>query len=114
MIKSKYWVLGLLFMGCSEEDLTPPAPEVMVVETFSIKENTVSDGSNLVFTLGKEGSYTLTLLNGTQVVSREKIVGKTGINTLKIYTKSFQTKNLTLELQDSENKKIGSTSIIIK
>lgn len=108
----KIWVLLLLALTtCTSDELEPtPAP---VLTTFEVEENRVTNQSNIVFDLEKEGIYTLTLIDGTQVVSREKLTGKVGRNTLKLYTRTLQSKYLYLVLHDVNNNQIGKTTLII-
>jgi len=65
--------------------------------------------------LQADGIYTLTLTDNTteQVVMREKIVGKNGVNSLKMWTKSLQSKYLYLSLEDESGKQIGKTLLLI-
>jgi hypothetical protein len=106
----------ILLVGCTKPELPVPTPEVTVSDIFSVKESTVSDGQEINFTLEKVGTYTLTLKDSTlnQVVTRERFQGKVGINKLKIYTKSIQTKYLYLTLVDNSNNLIGKTIINLK
>jgi hypothetical protein len=48
-----------------------------------------------------------------QVVSRERFTGKVGLNSLKIFTNTLPTKNLSVVLKDQNNNQIGKTRIII-
>jgi hypothetical protein len=101
-----------MIIACTSDELQPE--HAIVKDTFEVVENTVTDKSPITFTLEKEGIYTLTLLDGNQVISREKFVGKQGKNSLTLYTRTIQTKYLYLVLQDSNNNQIGKTTIIIK
>ena len=110
----KTWAILLLaFTTCTTsenfEPVATPPPTI-----FTATENKVTNQSSLIFDLEKEGIYTLTLLDGNQVISREKIVGKTGRNTLKLYTRTLQSKYLYLVLQDGNNNQIGKTTLIIE
>lgn len=109
----KIWVLFLLLLTtCTSDEIEQaPAP---VLTTFEIKENKVTNESNILFDLEKEGIYTLTLIDGTQVVSRERLRGRVGRNTLKLYTRTLQSKYLYLVLQDENNNQIGKTTLIIE
>jgi hypothetical protein len=75
----------------------------------------VSNGSEIVFSLKKAGTYTLTMGDSVtnQVVTRERFKGKVGENKLKIYTKSLPIKYLYLILEDSTKTQIGKTAITI-
>jgi len=111
-MKKMYFIFLLMIVACTSDELQ--IEPVVVKDTFEAVENTVSDKGAITFTLEKEGIYTLTLLDGNQVVSREKFVGKQGRNSLTLYTRTLQTKYLYLVLQDSNNNQIGKTTIIIK
>lgn len=109
----KIWILFLLLLTTCTSDEFEQVP-VPVLTTFEVKENIISDQDLITFDLEKEGIYTLTLIDGTQVISREKITGKIGRNTLKLYTRTLQSKYLYLVLQDASNNQIGKTTLIIK
>lgn len=93
------------------EPTPPPAPS----DIFSVKETSIGNGEQIKFNLKTEGVYTLTLFDsvGQQVVTRERIIGKTGINNLKLYTKSLPIKYLYLTLADENSVEIGKTLLII-
>ena len=84
-------------------------------DIFSVKETTISNGDQIKFDLKVDGVYTLTLFDsvGQQVVTRERIVGKLGQNTLNIYTKSLPVRYLYLSLEDVNNVQIGKTLLIV-
>ena len=92
---------------------TPVSPTN--VEFFSLSENTVKNGDMMNFTLTTVGTYTLTMIDTVQnqVVSRERFTGKVGLNSLKIFTNTLPTKNLSVVLKDQNNNQIGKTRIII-
>ena len=112
-MKKILYIFLLMLVACTSDEFEP-APEPAVLDTFASVENIVTDKGDITFTLEKEGTYTLTLLDGTQVVSREKFNGKIGKNNLKLYTRTLQTKYLYLVLQDVNGNQIGKTTIIIK
>lgn len=109
----KIWILFLLLLTTCTSDELEQAP-TPTLTTFNIEENKVTNESSITFDLEKEGVYTLTLLDGTQVVSRERLRGKIGRNTLKLYTRTLQSKYLYLVLQDVNNNQIGKTTLIIE
>jgi hypothetical protein len=111
-MKKMYFIFLLMIVACTSDELQPEP--IIVKDTFEVVENTVEDKSAITFTLEKEGTYTLTLLDGTQVISREKFIGKVGKNNLRVYTRTLQTKYLYLVLQDVNNNQIGKTTLIIK
>ena len=112
-MKKIFYIFLLMLVACTSDEFEP-TPEPTVLDTFASVENIVTDKGDITFTLEKEGVYTLTLLDGTQVVSREKFVGKQGRNSLTLYTRTLQTKYLYLVLQDNNNNQIGKTIIKIK
>ena len=84
-------------------------------EFFTSSENQVKNGDIINFNLTTSGTYTLTMMDTTQnqIISRERFIGKIGLNSLKIYTNSLPTKYLSVELKDQNNQQIGKTRIII-
>ena len=113
-MKKILFILVLSLVACRKVDL--PLPIISVnKEFFSVSENGVKNGDIINFTLTTSGIYTLTMIDTTvnQVVSRERFTGKTGINSLKIYTNSLPTKYLSVVLKDQNNNQIGKTKIII-
>jgi hypothetical protein len=85
------------------------------VEFFSLSENKVKNGDVININLITGGVYTLTMIDTVQnqVVSRERFTGKVGLNSLKIFTNTLPTKNLSVVLKDQNNNQIGKTRIII-
>jgi hypothetical protein len=108
-------VVAALFSGCTKYEIEPmpPAP---VKDIFSVSQSTVTNGQVFNFTLPNSGPYTLTLIDSmtNQVVSREKIYGEAGLNTMNIYTKTIQSKHLQLVLTGANDVQIGKTTITTK
>jgi hypothetical protein len=104
----------ILIWGCRKIEVTP-TPTPKVEDIFSVKETSITNGDPLKFTLKSEGVYTLTLFDsvGQQVVTRERIIGKIGENSLKLYTKSLPVRYLYLSLEDENSVQIGKTLLII-
>jgi hypothetical protein len=105
----------LLLTGCTKVVSVAPIPPTPSRDIFSVSQNAVSNGSEIVFSLKKAGTYTLTMGDSVtnQVVTRERFKGKVGENKLKIYTKSLPIKYLYLILEDSTKTQIGKTAITI-
>ncbi len=112
------YLLTILFLisiwGCRKVEIIP-APPPTQTDIFSVKESNVTNGQEIKFNLKAEGVYTLTLFDSTaqQVVTRELINGKIGINNLKLYTKSLPIKYLYLTLEDQNSVEVGKTLLII-
>ncbi len=106
-------IFCLLLVGCRKFDIEPLPPKVE--DIFSVKEAQVSDGQDIKFNLQADGIYTLTLTDNTteQVLMREKIIGKSGLNSFKMWTKTLQSKYLYLSLEDESGKQIGKTLLLI-
>jgi len=100
-------------ISCKKIEVQPEPPKVE--DIFSLKEKSISNGDPFNFTLKSEGVYTLTLFDSIaqQVVTRERIIGKIGENSLKLYTKSLPVKYLYLSLEDVNRVQIGKTLLII-
>lgn len=115
----KKWLVFtcLLFTACSKEDIVPVVPPTpKVIDVFSVSESTISDGDEVMIKLPSDSVYVLKLVDKmtNQVISKEKISGKIGENTIKLYTKSIQTPYLYLLLESVTKKEISKTTIIIK
>ena len=103
----------IIFMiSCKKSDDIQP---LISKDIFNTSESIVMNGSDISFKLNKEGTYIIKLLdkNTEQVITKEKITGKIGINTFKIYTKAIPVKYLYLVLCDEINNQINKTTIII-
>ena len=85
------------------------------VEFFSLSENKVKNGDVININIKTGGVYTLTMVDTeqNQIISREKFIGKVGLNSLKIFTNTLPTKSLSVVLRDQNNNEIGKTRIII-
>jgi hypothetical protein len=105
----------LVFILSCRKVVLPPVVSTNNKEFFSVSENTVKNGDIMNFTLTTVGTYTLTMIDTVQnqVVSRERFTGKVGLNSLKIFTNTLPTKNLSVVLKDQNNNQIGKTRIII-
>jgi len=114
-MKKILFILVLTLVGCKKIEPSAPVVSINNKDFFSVSENGVKNGDVINFNLTTTGIYTLTMIDTTvnQVVSRERFTGKTGINSLKIYTNSLPTKYLSVELKDQNNNQIGKTKIII-
>lgn len=115
-IKIIYICFLVLLLSCRKVEVIPEPLPPANTDIFTLKEVAISNASDINFNLKSDGVYILTLKDSAtnQVLSRERFVGKTGNNKLKIYTKSFQVKYLYLLLEDANKVEIGKTTIIIK
>jgi len=102
----------LLLVSCRKVDIQPEPPQVP--DIFSVTESTVTNNSDISFKLDKAGIYIIKLIdkNTEQVVTKERINGKVGTNTIKIYTRALPVKYLYLVLSDENNVQINKTTII--
>jgi hypothetical protein len=106
----------VFIVSCTKVLNAPVQLKTNTVNFFDNPMNTVSNGDSINFTLQSGGIYTLTMIDTiqNQVVSREKFTGKTGMNSLNIYTKSLTQTYLTVVLMDNNNNQINKTKITIK
>jgi len=111
-MKKLLLILFLLIVGCKKLD-TPLLPQV--TDVFSVNQSFVTDNSNISFKLDKAGIYIIKLIdkNTEQVITKEKINGKVGMNTIKIYTRTLPVKYLYLVLDDESGNQVNKTTIII-
>jgi hypothetical protein len=110
----KKLLIILLLTGCTKITPTPPIP-LLNKDIFSVSQNTVSNGADIIITLKSAGIYTLTMGDSvtSQVITRERFTGKVGENKLKIYTSSLPIKYLYLVLEDASKTQVGKTSITV-
>ena len=108
--------ISIFFIGCRKVDVVVPSVQPVTKEFFANQMNTVSNGDSINFTLQTAGIYTLTMIDTiqNQVVTREKFTGKTGMNSLNIYTKTLTQTYLSVVLMDNNNNQINKTKITIK
>lgn len=101
-----------MLFSCRKMEINPVPQEKYL---FDNKQISVTNGSIHEYKLNTAGTYTLTLIDSAsnQVVSREKIAGKIGINKLTIFTKTLQSKYLYLVLRDSVGVDMGKTVLLI-
>lgn len=104
----------VLVIGCRKV-YVEPTPPPSTTDIFSVKEISVTNEQPLVFSLKSDGLYTLTLFDSTaqQVVMRERINGKSGVNSFKLYTKSLSVKYLYMILENESGSEIGKTLLVI-
>ncbi len=104
----------VFIISCRKVEVEPTPPP-KVEDIFSVKETSIGNGDLFKFNLKSAGVYTLTLFDsvGQQVVTRERIIGKIGENSLKLYTKSLPVKYLYLSLKDVNGFEIGKTLLVI-
>ncbi len=104
----------IFIIGCRKVSVEP-IPQPQPLDIFSSKEVTITNEGEINFNLKSEGVFTLTLFDsaGQNVVTRERIVGKIGNNSLKLYTKSLPVRYLYLSLEDENSVQIGKTLLII-
>lgn len=116
MRKIFYILLLSLVASCQKDDFEPMPPvKNLDVDVFSLTEVNVSNGDEIKFTLPSDSAYVLRLIdkNTNQTISKEKIQGKIGINKMKIYTKSSQSKYLFLVLEGINKNQINKTTLIL-
>jgi hypothetical protein len=106
----------IFLISCTKVLNAPVQVKLNTVDFFANQMNTISNGDSISFNLQTAGIYTLSMIDTiqNQVVTKEKFTGKTGMNTLNIYTKSLTQTNLTVVLTDNNNNQINKTKITIK
>ena len=112
-MKKVLFILLLALGACKKIDVQPTPPQV--TDIFSVTESTVADNSDILFKLTTPGIYIIKLVdkNTDQVIAKERINGKVGMNTIKIYTRTLPVKYLYLILDDNGGNQINKTTIII-
>lgn len=100
-------------IGCKKMEIEPVVPPKQKVDIFTVEQSTILNGEEIMFNLISDGIYILKLSDKltNQVLSKEKINGKKGINNFKIYTKSLPVQYLYLTIEDMDKNQIGKTII---
>jgi len=106
-------ILLLILGSCKKIDI--PSPQPQSIDIFKTTESTITKDSDISFTLNKSGIYVFKLVdkNTNQVITKEKINGKVGVNTIKLYIRAIPVKYLYLILDDEGGNQINKTTIII-
>jgi len=109
----KLLLILLLTLGACKKIDIQPTPQT--IDIFNVTESTITDKSDISFKLNTAGIYVVKLIdkNTEQVITKEKINGKVGVNTIKIYTRTIPVKYLYLILDDEGGNQINKTTIII-
>jgi hypothetical protein len=113
-MKKIIFILLVSLVACRKVEVKPE-PKPTTADIFSVSQNTISNGADIIITLKSAGIYTLTMSDSvtSQVITRERFTGKVGENKLKIYTSSLPVKYLYLLLENESKTQIGKTTIII-
>ena len=113
-MKKLLLILFISLIACRKVEVRPE-PKPITADIFSVSQNTVSNGAEIMFNLKSSGIYTLTMGDSVtnQVITRERFTGKIGENKLKIYTSSLPIKYLYLSLENESKTQIGKTTITI-
>lgn len=101
----------LLLISCKKVEIQPTPNK----DIFANTQITLSGDSDLPFKLDSSGIYIFKLSdkNTGQVLTKERITGKAGENTIKIYVRSLNSKYLYLTLSNENNTLLKETTIII-
>jgi len=101
----------LLLISCKKVEIQPTSNK----DIFANTQTTLSGDSDLSFKLDSAGIYIFKLSdkNTGQVLTKERITGKAGENTIKIYVRSLNSKYLYLTLSNENNTLLKETTIII-
>lgn len=114
-LKIILFCFALSIISCRKiEPIVPVQPAAK--DFFANSNNIISNGDSINFTLQTSGFYTLTMIDTiqNQVVAKEKFLGKSGANSLNIYTKTLSQTYLSVILTDNNNNQINKTKITIK
>ncbi len=110
---TKIIICFFFITSCTKIEIEP-VPEVNK-DSFTSSEATVVDAQDITFTLDSSGVYILKFIDVTtnQVISKEKIIGVSGKNNIKIYTKSIRAQYLYLVLESETKIEIKRTKLKI-
>lgn len=112
-MKKVLLILLLALGACKKTNIQPVPPQA--TDIFSKNESIITKDSDISFNLDKSGIYVFKLIdkNTDQVISKEKINGKIGMNTIKLYVRTIPVKYLYLVLDDEGGNQVNKTTIII-
>lgn len=112
-MKKLLLILLLALGSCKKIDIQPTP--LQVTDIFSKTESIITKDSDISFNLNKSGIYVFKLIdkNTDQVIAKEKINGKVGMNTIKLYVRTIPIKYLYMVLDDEGGNQINKTTIII-
>lgn len=112
-MKKVLFIVLLTLGACKKVDVQPTPSQV--IDIFNKTEFTITKDSDISFNLNKSGIYVFKLIdkNTDQVIAKEKINGKIGRNTIKLYVRAIPIKYLYLVLDDEGGNQINKTTIII-
>lgn len=112
-MKKLLLILLLALGSCKKMDTQPTPPQV--IDIFSKTESIITKDSDISFNLNKSGIYVFKLIdkNTDQIITKEKINGKAGMNTIKLYVRAIPVKYLYMVLDDEGGNQISKTTIII-
>ena len=108
-------ICTLYLTACNKDDILP-IDTIKPTNIFTLNEYSISNGDEDGFELKENGIYILKLVNyqTNQVLSKEKITGKVGVNTIKVYTNTLPTNQFYLILETDSRNQLGKVKLNAK
>ena len=102
----------LYLTACSKDDILP-VEVLKPTNIFTLNEYSISNGEEVGFELKENGTYILKLVNyqTNQVLSKEKITGKIGVNLINVYTNTLPVNQFYLILETDRGNELSKVKL---
>lgn len=106
----KLILLSVLLISCQNEIIEPVVS--LDRTTFEKQSVVVTDKTPITFDLSSDGVYDMVIVDElkNEIVTRERFTGKTGVNSLTIYTYAVNKGSYLLKIEQN-NKTINTLNI---
>ena len=113
MKKILYILLLLLLWGCTSDLLEVEPYSEIHMDIFEVQNTVVSDGDEFFINFESNGEYVLSLVDEFTNITytNEKIEGKAGSNSLRIYTRALPKGSYNFLVKDNQDNIIKQTKI---
>ena len=113
MKKLIYIIPLLLVWGCTPDLMEVEPIGEIHMDIFEVQNTIVSDGDEFFVNFDSDGEYTLSLVDEFTNVTytNEKVNGKVGSNSLRIYTRALPKGSYKFLVKDNQDKIIKQTII---
>jgi hypothetical protein len=113
MKKILYILPLLLLWGCTPDLLEVEPYSEIHMDIFEVQNTVVSDGDEFFINFESNGEYVLSLVDEFTNITytNEKIEGKAGSNSLRIYTRALPKGSYNFLVKDNQDNIIKQTTI---
>jgi hypothetical protein len=113
-MKKILYILSLLLLwGCTSDLLEVEPYSEIHMDIFEVQNTVVSDGDEFFINFESNGNYVLSLVDEFTNITytNEKIEGKAGSNSLRIYTRALPKGSYNFLVKDNQDNIIKQTKI---